>query len=151
MQRNKLIYALADAALVVNSDYGKGGTWTGASEQLEKLKLVPIYVRADGAAGKGLDELRKRGARPWPNPKTREELEAILDTPCTAAYDAPGRCTPAYGIRDESAPFDGGGQAEARETPVPTEPHAAAHSTPADELFAKVSELLERMDGPANR
>ena len=30
MQRNKLIYALADAVLVVNSDYGKGGTWTGA-------------------------------------------------------------------------------------------------------------------------
>ena len=31
MQRNKLIYALADAALVVNSDHGKGGTWAGAS------------------------------------------------------------------------------------------------------------------------
>lgn len=27
MQRNKLIYALADAALVVNSDHGHGGTW----------------------------------------------------------------------------------------------------------------------------
>ena len=33
MQRNKLIYALADAALVVQSDYGKGGTWAGAIEQ----------------------------------------------------------------------------------------------------------------------
>jgi predicted Rossmann fold nucleotide-binding protein DprA/Smf involved in DNA uptake len=27
MQRNKLIYALADAALVVNADEGTGGTW----------------------------------------------------------------------------------------------------------------------------
>ena len=36
MQRNKLIYALADAALVVNSDYEKGGTWAGAVEQLER-------------------------------------------------------------------------------------------------------------------
>ena len=27
MQRNKLIYALSDAALVVNSDHGHGGTW----------------------------------------------------------------------------------------------------------------------------
>ena len=35
MQRNKLIYAPADAALVVNSDYGEGGTWAGATEQLE--------------------------------------------------------------------------------------------------------------------
>ena len=27
MQRNKLVYALADAALVVSSDHGKGGAW----------------------------------------------------------------------------------------------------------------------------
>src|SRR5260370_3099961 len=47
MRRNKLIYALADAALVVNSDYEKGGTWAGAVEQLEKLHLVPMYVRTD--------------------------------------------------------------------------------------------------------
>jgi predicted Rossmann fold nucleotide-binding protein DprA/Smf involved in DNA uptake len=31
MQRNKLIYALSDAALVMNSDFEKGGTWAGAS------------------------------------------------------------------------------------------------------------------------
>ena len=28
------------------------------------------------------------------------------------------------------------------------EPHVPAHSSPADELFAKVTELLDRMDGP---
>ena len=28
------------------------------------------------------------------------------------------------------------------------EPHGPVHSSPADELFAKVTELLERMDGP---
>ena len=50
MRRNKLIYALADAALVVNADYNKGDTWTGAAEQLDKLKLVPIYARANGYA-----------------------------------------------------------------------------------------------------
>ena len=78
MQRNKLIYALADAALVVNSDYGKGGTWAGATEQLGRLKFVPVYVRADGDVGKGLAELQRLGARPWPNPKTAQELEEIL-------------------------------------------------------------------------
>ncbi len=51
MQRNKLIYALAGAALVVSSDYKKGGTWAGASEQLEKHRLVPVYVRATGETG----------------------------------------------------------------------------------------------------
>jgi len=44
MQRNKLIYALADAALVVQSDYGKGGTWAGAIEQLDRFRLVPVYI-----------------------------------------------------------------------------------------------------------
>ena len=29
MSRNKLIYAIADAAVVVNSDFEKGGTWAG--------------------------------------------------------------------------------------------------------------------------
>ena len=85
MQRNKLIYALADAALVVNSDYGKGGTWAGATEQLERLKFVPVYVRADGDVGKGLAELQRLGAKPWPNPKTAQELEEILSSPSTPA------------------------------------------------------------------
>ena len=63
MQRNKLIYALADAALVVNSDHGKGGTWAGATEQLERLKFVPVYVRTDGDVGKGLVELQGLGRK----------------------------------------------------------------------------------------
>ena len=46
MQRNKLIYALADAALVVSSDFEKGGTWAGAIEQLDRLRMVPVYVRS---------------------------------------------------------------------------------------------------------
>jgi DNA processing protein len=48
MQRNKLIYALADASLVVSSDLNKGGTWTGAVEQLDKLKFVPVFMSIDG-------------------------------------------------------------------------------------------------------
>jgi len=78
MQRNKLIYALADAALVVSSDYEKGGTWSGAVEQLEKLRLVPVYIRSNGETGKGLEALRRRGASPWPNPVTPAELVEVL-------------------------------------------------------------------------
>jgi predicted Rossmann fold nucleotide-binding protein DprA/Smf involved in DNA uptake len=59
MQRNKLIYALADAALVVSADQGKGGTWAGAVEQLDELEFVPIYVRSNGESSKGLDALRR--------------------------------------------------------------------------------------------
>ena len=85
MQRNKVIYALADAALVVNADMNRGGTWAGATEQLEKLRLVPIYVRSTGEPSEGLEALKAKGAMPWPNPKDADELDAIFqpDTPKT--------------------------------------------------------------------
>ncbi len=78
MQRNKLIYALADAGLVVESDHNKGGTWTGAVEQLDKLKLVPVYVRSGGETSAGLEALRRKGALEWPNPQTPEEFRAAV-------------------------------------------------------------------------
>lgn len=78
MQRNKLIYALADAALVISSDYQKGGAWAGAAEQLTKLRLVPVFVRSRGEMGKGLQELQNMGALPWPNPDNPEELVRTL-------------------------------------------------------------------------
>ena len=81
MQRNKLIYALADAALVVSADSNKGGTWAGAVEQLEKWRFVAVYVRSTGEASKGLDALKKKGALPWPNPNGAEELNAALVAP----------------------------------------------------------------------
>ena len=43
MQRNKYIYCLADAGLVVHSGI-KGGTWTGAKENLKK-GWVPLWVK----------------------------------------------------------------------------------------------------------
>jgi DNA processing protein len=79
MQRNKLIYALADAALVVNSDLKKGGTWAGAVEQIDKLRLVPVYVRLTSEPSPGLDALRKKGALPWPDPKDVDALEAVFE------------------------------------------------------------------------
>jgi predicted Rossmann fold nucleotide-binding protein DprA/Smf involved in DNA uptake len=79
MQRNKLIYALADAALVVNSDLNKGGTWAGAVEQLDKLRLVPVFVRATGELGKGLPALMEKGAVAWPNPEDTDGFNAVFD------------------------------------------------------------------------
>ena len=78
MQRNKLIYALADAALVISSDYQKGGTWAGAVEQLTKLRLVPVFVCSRGDIEKGLQELQNMGALPWPNPSNAEDLVRTL-------------------------------------------------------------------------
>ncbi len=79
MQRNKLIYALGDASLVVSSDINKGGTWAGATEQLDKLKLVPVYVRSTGVSSKGLDALRSKGALPWPEPHSADAFDAVFE------------------------------------------------------------------------
>jgi DNA processing protein len=89
MQRNKLIYALADAALVVNSDFAKGGTWAGAVEQLGKLKFVPVFVRSTGSASTALTALLNKGAFPWPNPEDADGLvEALAVAPSTTRASA---------------------------------------------------------------
>ena len=76
MRRNKMIYAMADAALVVSSDFQQGGTWAGAVEQLDKFRLAPVYVR--GATGKAFESLIAKGARPWPGPESPEALRETL-------------------------------------------------------------------------
>ncbi|MFH1011759.1 MAG: DNA-processing protein DprA [bacterium] len=60
MERNKLIYAMADFALVVSAELNKGGTWNGALENLKK-GWVPLFVRDDENAPAGNRGLVKRG------------------------------------------------------------------------------------------
>jgi predicted Rossmann fold nucleotide-binding protein DprA/Smf involved in DNA uptake len=81
VRRNVLIYALADAALVVNSDLEKGGTWAGATEQLERFHFVPVHVRSTGPLGEGLRALLEKGALPWPNPVDTATFESALRAP----------------------------------------------------------------------
>lgn len=61
MARNKLIYALSDRALVVSSEFGSGGTWSGARDNL-KAGWVPLYVRSGDDVPDGNRKLIKLGA-----------------------------------------------------------------------------------------
>ena len=139
MQRNKLIYALADAALVVSSDAGKGGTWAGATEQLNKLRLVPVYVRSTGALSEGLDALRSKGALPWPEPCDAAGLAAMLNAPAQAsptpvAADAPPQSTPTNAL--PSSPM---------QTDIATQPQFETQkmpASPAQKLLATVTEVV---------
>jgi len=65
MGRNKLIYALADYALVVASDAEKGGTWAGATEAL-KARWVPVFVLEGASVPEGNRLLLQKGALPFP-------------------------------------------------------------------------------------
>ncbi len=60
MGRNRLIYCLADAALVVSTAEGEGGTWAGATEAL-KAGWVPVYVRAGEGVAAGSAALIAHG------------------------------------------------------------------------------------------
>ena len=77
MQRNRVIYSLAEAGLVVNADFNRGGTWAGAVEQLKKYS-VPLFVRSTGDPSEGLDALQQRGASRWPEPEDADGIERIL-------------------------------------------------------------------------
>lgn len=59
MGRNKYIYCLSEAAIVVHSGL-KGGTWTGANENLNK-KWVPLYVKENNDKDSGNTSLIKHG------------------------------------------------------------------------------------------
>lgn len=89
MQRNKLIYALADTSLVVNSDLNKGGTWAGAVEQLDKLRFVPVFIRSTGESSAGLDDLRKKGALPWPNPQDMDSFKDVFNVAMPTPTSSP--------------------------------------------------------------
>lgn len=67
MGRNKLIYTLADYAIVVASDVEKGGTWAGATEAL-KSKWLPIFVLNHPDMPEGNKMLIKKGAYKFPHP-----------------------------------------------------------------------------------
>ena len=104
MQRNKLIYALADASLIVSSDINKGGTWSGAIEQLDKLRLVPVYVRSTGEDSEGLDALRKKGAIPWPNPRDANQFDRVFDAIMPSDPTATRTGLSLFSSDDEPAP-----------------------------------------------
>lgn len=63
MQRNKYIYALSDHALIIASET-KGGTWSGAIEQLDKFKFCPVMINSSVLPSSGNKKLLRKGAKP---------------------------------------------------------------------------------------
>ncbi len=151
MQRNKLIYALADTSLVVNSDYKKGGTWAGAVEQLDKLKFVPVFIRSTGESSAGLDGLRKKGALPWPNPQDVDSFEAVFNvSPAEVTSMATEPINAAPAAEPESEPLapvdivsDTHPSATASEELPSVTPENAAQKKPAGYVVVRQKRLFE--------
>ena len=68
MARNRYIYCLADAAVVVASTRGSGGTWHGACENA-KARWVPLWVKPTGDPDSGNHDLVEQARARWlPDP-----------------------------------------------------------------------------------
>jgi len=117
MQRNKFIYALADASLIIAADLETGGTWAGAIEQLKRYHFGPLYVRQTDHPGN--TALITRGATPWPTPQDPESLLATLS-------QAPAPQVP----QQETLPF--------LTAPVPAQ-------TPANQLWTATRDILRQV------
>jgi predicted Rossmann fold nucleotide-binding protein DprA/Smf involved in DNA uptake len=71
MGRNKLIYTLADYGIVVASSANKGGTWSGAMENL-KNEWVPLFVVTYDDMPEGNQLLLERGGIELPLSKVED-------------------------------------------------------------------------------
>lgn len=171
MQRNKLIYALADVSLIVSAELNKGGTWAGAIEQLNKLKFAPVYVRSVGELSPGLDALHRKGAIPWPNPQDTDTFKEMFDVAAlvpmapsqsglslvpTAPSDVAAMSPDAPATPSEEEALTKPASTPASvpsEDPVDQTPNLSitlgskptTTSTPADMLFALVREVIPQL------
>ena len=149
MQRNKLVYALADVGLVIESDYRKGGTWEGAVEQLDKLRLVPIYTRSQGEVGRGLKALQRKGAMEWPNPQTVDEFSQVMAGLALSQKSGAASQGALFPERKTEPQSLSGDVVNQHAAPDALNNHnAVAEMPPGDALFAKAEELLNAIEGP---
>lgn len=65
MGRNKLLYGLGEAALVVASSAETGGTWAGAVEALRRGR-IKVFVKSTGSVAPGNAKLLLMGGIPFP-------------------------------------------------------------------------------------
>ena len=90
MGRNKLIYGLADYAVVVSSEVETGGTWRGATEAL-KARWCPVFVRTGDDVPPGNQELLKKGALALAESELKgiEDIEAWMKERSREGSDRP--------------------------------------------------------------
>jgi predicted Rossmann fold nucleotide-binding protein DprA/Smf involved in DNA uptake len=78
MGRNKIIYAMADYGLVISADHEKGGTWSGAVEELRRAGGRPVYIRMSGTPPLGNRKLLELGGLRWPTEGRHADPKATL-------------------------------------------------------------------------
>jgi predicted Rossmann fold nucleotide-binding protein DprA/Smf involved in DNA uptake len=153
MTRNSYIYCLADAAVVVTTGRDKGGTWSGAIDNV-RSHWVPLWVRPHPDASSGNADLVRRGAKWLPNDRT--DLSVLLaagdsgfDVSASSGELPFDRSNPEALVASEETAWEENA-IEAKETPPSAE---ADHNEPKAPTPASLNELtfyeffLHRMAG----
>jgi predicted Rossmann fold nucleotide-binding protein DprA/Smf involved in DNA uptake len=78
--RNKIVYALSSVTFVVAADDGSGGTWSGATEAIDR-RLGVVAVWAGGGLKDGNLALIRRGAIAVTDPVQLFDLDTELPAP----------------------------------------------------------------------
>lgn len=95
--RNKLIYGLADAAIIVSATEGKGGTWAGAMENL-RHGWTPLLIWAGAGAPTGNHVLLREGGTGFDQmPTDGDELAALVTRATTTRTTSPTQAALALG------------------------------------------------------
>jgi predicted Rossmann fold nucleotide-binding protein DprA/Smf involved in DNA uptake len=136
MARNRYIYCLADAAVVISSTTGKGGTWNGAMEDL-KAGWVPLWVSKSSNPKSGNSDLVNKGASWLPDGDfTIKELTDVVP-----AEDQKSSSLPLLDARPPEPLPDLGPEVmltnrkeEPKEQPGPSEILDPELTTPSDDL-----------------
>ncbi|HUF84056.1 MAG TPA: DNA-processing protein DprA [Acidimicrobiia bacterium] len=78
MGRNKIIYALSSVAFAAAAEEGRGGTWSGAKEALDR-RYAPVAVWTGPGATDGNRALARRGAIGVSDPAELFELDLTVE------------------------------------------------------------------------
>ena len=111
---SRLAYVLSDAVLAVDARRGAGPVWRSINDQLRQQTGPAIYVRSDGDDSKGLESLRHKGAKVWPDPENELQFKQLMSQKSQ---------------HDHASPMPGLEIVEPDDNPVPpAEPRSTTHS-----------------------
>ncbi|MCU0245166.1 MAG: DNA-processing protein DprA [Bryobacter sp.] len=156
MERNKLLYGLCDAALVVASSADTGGTWAGATEALETGK-VTVFVKSAGVVAPGNLKLARMGATPFP-PEPWGDFRTLFGPPeekngqlfSTALCESTPAVNPSAACAAAARADAPRGEAarELEDTPAGQPSAAAAPEPVADEYSGAMEAVLALLQEP---
>ena len=138
MDRNKLIYAMADYSFVAQSDT-KGGTWTGAVEELKRPEHHPVYVYMGNTRVEGCAQLVRKGGIAW---TATDSLLSMIKKANDAALKANPAMQPSLFdyTASESKTVDGEFKKVSEPTvPYATEENCGIYSALLSELIAALA------------